>query len=113
MSESKTELKKLVFDALSFYLQSKGIQDAITEDRVSVEVPPSAEMGDLGIPMFAFAKTFRMAPALLSNEITKLINDNFSEKAKKIGKIMAVGPYVNAKLNKEDSFRKILEKIKE
>ncbi len=113
MSESKTELKKLVFEALSFYLQSKGIQDAITEDRVSVEVPPSAEMGDLGIPMFAFAKTFRMAPALLSNEIAKLINDNFSEKAKKIGKIMAVGPYVNAKLNKEDSFRKILEKIKE
>ena len=79
MSESKTELKKLVFEALSFYLQSKGIQDAITEGRVSVEVPPSAEMGDLGIPMFAFAKTFRMAPALLSNEIAKLINDNFSE----------------------------------
>ncbi len=113
MSESKTELKKLVFDALSLCLKSKGIEEVLTEDRVSVEIPPSAEMGDLGVPMFAFAKSLRMAPAAISAEIAKIINEKFSERAEKIGTVMAVGPYVNAKLNKEESFKKILERIKE
>ena len=51
-------------------------------------------MGDLGIPMFVFAKSLRMAPPQIAEAVAL--------KAAKtdIGEILAVGPYVNIKLDK-------------
>ena len=113
MSDVKTEFKNLVMDAMKAFLDSKGIEEELSGDKFAVEIPPKPEMGDLGIPLFVFAKTLRMAPPMISGEIAKLINSSFSDRAKQIGEILNVGPYINAKLNKADAAGEILTKIRE
>lgn len=112
MSDAKIELKNLVFEALNSYLSEKGFQEEISKDKIAVETPPKPEMGDLGVPMFVFAKTLRMAPPVIAEKTAEIINEKFSEKAKEIGEILSVGPYVNAKLNKADAASEILTKIR-
>ncbi len=112
MSDPKIEFKNLVFDALKFYMDAKGVEGELSAEKIAVETPPKQEMGDLGIPMFVFAKTLRLAPPQIASELVKTIEENFSSRIEKIGELLAAGPYVNVKLNKADSSKKILEKIR-
>jgi arginyl-tRNA synthetase len=66
-------------------------------------------MGDLGIPMFPFAKSFRQAPAAIATKIVALVQAQ--EESAQVGTFAAVGPYVNVKLNKGAAISAILEKI--
>ena len=70
-------------------------------------------MGDIGFPMFSFARILRLAPPVIAQEIVKILNEDSSlrEKTLKIGVFVAVGPYVNVKLIKSDVVRTILETI--
>ncbi|MBQ2206082.1 MAG: arginine--tRNA ligase, partial [Treponema sp.] len=77
---------------------------------VRVENPPKPEMGDLGVPLFPFAKAFRMAPPAIAAEVAKIINAGSAD-VKSLGTVAAVGPYVNIKLNKENAAGGILQKI--
>ncbi|MBQ1672180.1 MAG: arginine--tRNA ligase, partial [Treponema sp.] len=80
-----------------------------TSSLVRVENPPKPEMGDLGVPLFPFAKAFRMAPPAIAAEVAKIVNA--SNGVKELGTVAAVGPYVNIKLNKENAAGGILQKI--
>ncbi len=106
MADVKIEFKKLVAGALNLFIQQANPElESISADVLAVQTPPNREMGDLGIPMFAFAKTLKMAPPQISAEVVKLITDS------SIGEIIAVGPYINLKLNKSNEAFSILEKI--
>ena len=106
MADVKIEFKKLVAGALNLFIQQTNPElESISADVLAVQTPPNREMGDLGIPMFAFAKTLKMAPPQISAEVVKLITDS------SIGEIIAVGPYINLKLNKSNEAFSILEKI--
>ena len=106
MADVKFEFKKLVAGALNLFIQQANPElESISADVLAVQTPPNREMGDLGIPMFAFAKTLKMAPPQISAEVVKLITDS------SIGEIIAVGPYINLKLNKSNEAFSILEKI--
>lgn len=61
-----------------------------------IEIPPQEDMGDLALPCFKFARTFRKAPNLIAEEISNNLaaNDYFQE-------IKNMGPYVNFFINKE------------
>lgn len=74
MMDRKDYWKRSVFDALIAFGAEKGIQSAdLSVDDVVAEVPPNPAMGDLGFPMFSYAKRFRMNPALLASSISRKI----------------------------------------
>ncbi len=85
--------------------------NAILSTDITIEVPPNPEMGDMGIPMFAFAKAFRMGPPQIANEIAKMVENDCE--AAELGSFVAVGPYVNIKLNKSLVSKIVLHKILE
>ena len=37
--------------------------EAVTAERIAMETPPDPNLGDLGFPLFSFAKTLRSAPS--------------------------------------------------
>ena len=55
--------------------------------------------------MFIFAKSLKMAPPQIAAEVAKKITD------KSLGQILAVGPYVNIKLDKAGAAAPILKAI--
>ena len=110
MAEVKSVMREVVCGALNDFINSKG-GEAVEAEKIVVQTTPNPEMGDLGVPLFAFAKTLRMAPPQIASEVVKIINDKYADKAKECGEFLAVGPYVNLKLNKADQAGSILKKI--
>lgn len=114
MSDSKIEFKNLVVSAVEMFRKEKGVEiDAALFEKAAVVNPPKPEMGDLGVPMFVFAKPFGSNPAAIASEIVKVISSDseLSKAASSIGDVLAVGPYVNVKLDKSASAASILSKI--
>lgn len=106
MTNVKTEFRKIVAQALnSFIIEQNPDAQAIIAENLAVQTPPDSSMGDLGIPMFAYAKQLHISPAQISNEVVKRVLDS------SVGEIIAVGPYVNVKLNKEAESYFILNRI--
>ena len=56
-----------------------------------VETPPQADMGDLALPCFKFAKQERKAPQMIAQDLAEKI----SAQAPHLAKVEAKGPYVN------------------
>ena len=118
MADQSEEFRSVMCAAVKEYIAAKSIEAEFSESMVRVEIPPKPEMGDLGCPMFPFAKAFRMAPPAIAQEIAAFINDAVSSsrllggiKADALGTFAHVGPYVNIKLNKASAAREILKAI--
>ena len=112
--DAKTEFREIVLEALNDFAEQKNVEvDSALLAKIAVETPPKPEMGDLGIPMFALAKAFRASPAQISSEVAQKIASDaeLSARAKAVGEILAVGPYVNAKLDRAGEIARILSKI--
>lgn len=106
MSDIKTEYRSIVAAALNQFKSQKNIEaDDVSAESLQLVTPPNPEMGDLGIPMFALAKAFKMAPPVIAKEVVALISSD-------IGEFLAVGPYVNLKMNKAGEGYAILSRIK-
>jgi arginyl-tRNA synthetase len=59
------------------------------------EIPPKPDMGDIGFPMFAFAKLLRKSPVQIAQAVAaKLTTEG--------GTAAAEGPYVNIRLNRAE-----------
>ena len=82
MINFKEEVKEIIL----------GFDTGLTEKEISdlIEIPPNSDMGDYAFPVFKLAKTFRKAPNLIAEELTKKEFNN-----ENINKIANVGPYVN------------------
>jgi len=78
----------------------KGFDDSIDPAQVIAEIPPKSEMGDLGFPMFGFAKLFKKSPAQIAQMI-----------AAKLPGSIADGPYVNVRLNRSELARDVLSEL--
>ena len=112
MADLRLLCAETVAAALNEFIKNKGLTaENVEPSKIILETPPDPEMGDVGIPLFAFAKTFRMAPPLIAKETVQIINSVFAEKASEAGTFVATGPYVNVKLNKSSFSEGILKKI--
>ena len=110
MSDSKSQFKSLIADAVNEIIKEKSLEaELITAEKVVVQDSPDPKMGDLGSPMFVFAKTFRMAPLAIAAEVA----EKLKVKAENLGTVLNVGPYVNLKLDKAKAVSSILSKIEE
>lgn len=67
---------------------------------VKVEVPARAELGDLAVGCFAFAKAQKKNPAELAKEIAAAIQPN-----EYIASATAAGPYINFKVDRAHALR--------
>ncbi len=114
MADLKQESRALIAAAVNLLKNTKNADSPdISAESVTAEVPPNPEMGDIGFPMFPFARVLRIAPPVIAQEVAKLLNEDasFKEKAAKTGTFAAVGPYVNVKLEKGDIVRTTLEAV--
>ncbi len=76
-----------------------------------LETPPDPKMGDVGIPLFGFAKTFRMGPPQIASEVLRIIKSDFAKEAAEAGEFIAVGPYINVRLNKTAVSAAVLQAV--
>ena len=114
MLSQKDLFKSAVLNAVNqFKIENKIDCPEIDEKLVRVENPPRLEMGDLGSPMFPFAKMFRMAPPAIAASVAQSLKKSAENDASlaSLGEFDAAGPYVNIKLNKAASASGILASI--
>ncbi len=110
MADVKDILRQTVANAINDFIKEKGLTaEEAKAENLNVVTPPNPEMGDLGIPLFVFAKTLRMAPPQIAGAVVQKIDS----KAAGIGEFVAVGPYINVKLDKAGSAEPILRSISE
>jgi len=110
MAEIRDEWRALVATALNTIRNAKMSEmPEIRPDEIAAENPPDPAMGDVGFPMFAFAKAFRMGPPVIASEVVKLLESNPASKA--LGSAKQVGPYVNVFLAKGNVAGKTLTDI--
>ena len=110
MADAKQIFKQIITKAINDFIKKNNIDSPeIDADKIVVQAAPNPEMGDLGSPMFAFAKTFRMAPPQIAAGVAELAAEK--AKAAGIGQVLAVGPYVNIKLDKAGAAAPILAAI--
>ena len=83
--------------------------DPITIEHITMEIPPDPQLGDLGFPLFTFAKLLRLAPAKIAAELQPRLAAIPQLQGK--GEVKAVGPYINVFLPKGDIAAHILEAI--
>ena len=108
MADPKSVLKDLIRDAVLQIIQEKGLDAGeFNADRIVVQDSPDTNLGDIGSPMFVFAKLLRIAPPQIAQEVAAKIGD----KAKSIGQVVTAGPYVNVKLDKSSASADILNAI--
>ena len=110
MSDAKSTFKEIIFNAVKEFYNQKGIEaDADLQNKIVVQSAPNPEMGDLGAPMFVFAKALRMAPPQIAAEVAKIAQSDAAGTS--LGQVMAVGPYVNIKLDKAGAAFPILDAV--
>ena len=108
MADAKETCRAIIAAALNEFIKEKDpAAEAVAAESIVVQNAPNPEMGDLGAPMFAFAKALRMAPPQIAAGVVAKITD------KSLGEFLAVGPYVNVKLDKSGAAAPILKAVKE
>ena len=114
--DQKEQCRVIVAAALNEFIKSKSIEcEPVKADDIRVENPPKPEMGDMGVPLFLYAKSFHMAPPAIAAGLLEIIKGMETVEGvtiSSLGEFAVAGPYVNVKLNKSNSAKDILNAIK-
>jgi arginyl-tRNA synthetase len=117
MSDAKSDCRVVVCAALNQFIQEKNPEAAsVKSDDLMLQTPPDPSMGDIGVPMFVFAKTLHMAPPAIAQSIVNIITgsgESGGTAPSSLGQFIAAGPYVNLKLNKAGTGYSVLSRIAE
>lgn len=73
---------------------------------ITLETPPSLELGDYAFPCFSLSKKYKKAPDQIAIDISKKLKTNST-----ITKIQPIGPYINFFINKNKLSENILKEI--
>ena len=109
MADLKEQCGILIVKALNSVKAEMGLEGDVGTDTLVLETPPNPQMGDVGVPMFPFAKVFRMAPPVIAQKVAEAVKK--IDCSGEVGEFFATGPYVNVRLNKEKAIAAILEHI--
>jgi arginyl-tRNA synthetase len=95
-------------------------ENLIDGAQVIAEIPPSPEMGDIGFPMFSYAKMFHKGPPQIAQMVcVRLAEQDALAKqdtreggfAEATGSFEAVGPYVNIRLDRALAAKAIVTEV--
>ncbi|MEI6875347.1 MAG: arginine--tRNA ligase [Spirochaetota bacterium] len=107
MLEIKAAWRSVIARALGEEMASRAQAATGPEaSEIIVETPPDPAMGDLGFPMFAWAKQLRAAPAAIAASLAGRIAADPATAA--LGTAKAVGPYVNVNLARGPEVARVL-----
>jgi arginyl-tRNA synthetase len=99
MQDVKDIWKSRIAAALAALAAENGIELSLDPAQIVVEIPPKPELGDLGFPLFGFAKLLRKGPPLIAKDVCRILAADPA--AASLGSASAEGPYVNVKVSKE------------
>ncbi|GMO39857.1 MAG: arginine--tRNA ligase [Termitinemataceae bacterium] len=105
MLEQKILWRQKIADALLSMLSDENIDAAIPIESIVAEVPPKPEMGDLGFPMFPFAKILKKAPPVIASSLAAKMKSGDCGSAE----VFTLGPYVNVRFDRGSFAKSILE----
>ena len=99
--------------ALNALFEETGSAERVTGESLIAELPPRPEMGDLGFPMFGYAKPLRKGPPHIAQVLAeKLARDGDADDDGGVyGTAAAEGPYVNIRYDRPHAARAILEAV--
>lgn len=107
MLEIKQQWKKIIAESLVKMAETASVALENPEERIIVETPPKAEMGDLAFPMFPFAKDFKKAPPVIASELVSILGDSIP------GKVKTAGPYLNVFIGREAVSKSVISSVSE
>lgn len=109
MQAYRTVWKTRIADALREMARERDIDESqIRDEDVIVERPPRPELGDLGFPLFPFARVFRTSPAAIAEAAAENLR---SQGAADADRIETAGPYVNVHIDRAAYARSVLEAV--
>jgi arginyl-tRNA synthetase len=116
MNELKEQWKARIAGALNQLGKEGGLQETIDVSQVIAENPPRPELGDLGFPMFAFARIFKNSPPRIALAVVeKLAREAASGPSAAEGPSVpafnAEGPYVNVRFDRGAAAASLLARI--
>jgi arginyl-tRNA synthetase len=125
MLDLKEAWKVRVASVINDLVKEAGSSECVAVDSVTAELPPKPEMGDLGFPMFGYAKLLRKGPAQIAAAVAeKLVSkkgaaeesagDSAAERAAGNDPgpaVTAEGPYVNIRYDRGEAAVRILSRI--
>ena len=91
------DINKRIEELKHIALSSLGADDE-TIAQIAVADAPNKQMGDVGFPCFALARTLRKAPPLIAQEVAEALQNALNDDDI-IAEVNAVGPYVNLKFD--------------
>jgi arginyl-tRNA synthetase len=110
MYDFRQPWKIKVASALNGILSEAGINEKIDPQQVIAENPPNPQMGDIGFPMFGYAKLLRKGPPqiaqMASDKLKKIINEENSSAG-----VQAQGPYLNVSLDRAFEAKTVLSRV--
>lgn len=113
MADVKSQFRAAVASALtSLIRQSNPSAEEIAPESITLQTPPSPEMGDIGVPLFQYAKMLRKSPQQIAADVAAAIASDSESSGASFGTVAAVGPYVNLTLDKAGAVFDILQNIK-
>jgi arginyl-tRNA synthetase len=80
----------------------------IRESDVIVERPPRPELGDLGFPLFPFARVFRTAPQAIAEATAERLRSGLEAGG---DRVETAGPYVNVHIDRRAYARSVFEAV--
>jgi arginyl-tRNA synthetase len=114
MEAIRNAWRERIARALNKTFADSGIEGRVDPSRIIAESPPKPELGDLGFPMFAFAKPARKGPPQLAQLVAAALAAETPEGgaaglAK--GTFSALGPYVNVRLDRASVTALVLSRL--
>ena len=113
MTDIKRRWKERICGALAELAAESGqVAPAISLEAIVAEFPPKPELGDIGFPMFGYAKLLRKSPAAIASEMEKKLGNDAAGTSTKEGNARAVGPYLNVFLDRAATGAEMLDRGK-
>jgi len=106
MYDFKETWKEKIADSVNLLLSETGIEERVNAQTIIAEIPPNPQMGDIGFPMFGYAKILRKGPV----QIAELVYEKLKSETLD-GTTQVQGPYLNVRLNRAKTAALILKNI--
>ena len=92
--------KKRIAGVLNLLIKQAESAETIDASKIVAENPPRPELGDIGFPMFSYAKILRKGPPQIANLVCAALASEVNPEPEAAGTFYAEGPYVNVRLDR-------------
>ena len=111
MYDYKEPWKQLIADTINTLLFEAGVSETINPQQIIAENPPNPEMGDIGFPMFSFAKTLKKGPPQIAQIAAERLKKSIIEEKDTNAKVEAQGPYLNVRMDRGLTSNSIMQEV--